>query len=149
MQHTRTIVPNYIYQMIDHIYISDQRGFFYSSLFDIIINTTYLQKSNTLQKNMLSNTTQYICTKKNTNVELDGSGNILNQLCDIIMNGSNQHKKMLLYSDDYDSSVLLFYTYVTTRYHFTPTDVQHIITTRSLNKSLDQSFFSIIKMNVL
>jgi hypothetical protein len=130
----RQIIPNYIYQMLDHIYISDHRGFFYSSLFDIIINTTYLQKSNSLEKNVLSHTIQYTCTKKK-----DVSGNIITELCDIIMNGSNQHKKMLLYSDDYESSVLLFYTYVTTRYHFTPMDVQHIITTRPLNKSLDKN----------
>ena len=144
MQHP--LLPNYIYQMIDHIYISDHRGFFYSSLFDIIIDTSSLQTANTLEKNMLSHTTQYTCTKSKN--KIDGSGNILNQLCDIIMNGSNQHKKMLLYSDDYDCSVLLFYTYVTTRYHFTATDVQHIITTRPLNKTLDHSFFTIIKKNL-
>ena len=39
-----TNVPAFIFQLIDHIYISDHRGIYFSSSFSLLINTTFLKE---------------------------------------------------------------------------------------------------------
>ena len=43
-----THLPPFIYMMLDHIFISDQRGYVYYDLFDLVIHADHVNKSGEL-----------------------------------------------------------------------------------------------------
>lgn len=136
-------LPSYIYQMIDHLYISDMRGFIYHDFFDIIINTTPLQSVNdsgTLVITSLTPKTKQILIQNKPIT----STHLLSDICNEIMYGVQLHKKILLYSDNYQASALLFYTYLTVHYHFTNQDVSRMIITRPYTPALTQAFLTLL-----
>jgi len=139
-------LPPYIYQMIDHLYISDMRGFMYHDFFDIIINTTGLQDGNesgTLVITTLTPKTKQIII----HVKPVTSVHLVADLCAELMTAVQSHKKVLLYSDSYEASAILFYTYLTVHYHFTNEDVSRMILTRPCAPGLVQAFQSLFIKN--
>ena len=128
-------LPPYIYQMMDHLYISDTRGYAHHAFFNLMINTTYLLKTGHLMKSDLDDHTHHI------QITPDETGiSTLDDLCTEITKATMQIKKILLYGDDYYSSALLVYTYLSTRYHFTTIDISRLIATRPFNPGLTRAF---------
>lgn len=139
-------LPPYIYQMIDHLYISDMRGFIYHDFFDVIINTTGLQgdnESGTMVITSLTPKTKQITIqfKPITSIHL------VADLCAELMTAVQSHQKVLLYSDNYEASAVLFYTYLTVHYHFTNEDVRRMILTRPCSPALIQAFQTLFVKN--
>ncbi len=130
-----TTLPPYVYQMMDHLYISDTRGYTLHSFFHVVINTTYVLKPGKLSITHIDDHTQHI------QVDPDETGvPLLHDMCTEITKATQQFKKILLYGDDYYPSALLVYTYLTTRYHFTATDISRLIATRPFNPGLTRAF---------
>lgn len=128
-----------MYQMMDHLYISDARGYAYHSFFHLIINTTYVLKPGKLIVSDIDDHTQHIQIKP------DETGiSIIHDLCTEITKATQQFKKILLYSDDYYTSALVVYTYLTTRYHFTAIDISRLIATRPFNPGLTSAFHQLL-----
>ena len=130
-------MPPYMYQMIDHIFISDHRGVIYADTFPLVIETRLLSKRGTLQRDMIFPNTLRIRIIEDNQGKNKKDNTIL--LCDEITRATQENKKILLYSDDYESSAFLFITYLTLHYHFTRDDIQRIIMTKKNDPGLTQS----------
>ncbi len=137
------LLPPYIYQMIDHLYISDTRGFVYHDFFDMVINTTQLHNTNsgTIDKHQLTEKTIQLTIR----VQPITTIHIVEDLCNELVQTTQNHKKILLYADSYDASALVVYTYLTTRYHFTKDDIRRMIMTRPYSNGLTLAFQMILK----
>jgi len=140
---TALFLPPYMYQMIDHLYLSDLRGFVYHDFFDVIINTSSLRYGNS------GSITKYTLSKKTiqvlVNVQPITTQNVLEDLCNELLQATVVHKKILLYSDSYDTSAKVIYTYLTTRYHFTKEDITRMLLTRPYSNGLLSAFRTIMK----
>ena len=136
---TTPVLPPYIYQMMDHLYISDARGYTHHAFFNVMINTTYVLKPGKLSVSDIDDHTHHI------QIEPDDTGiSTLHDLCTEITKATQQFKKILLYGDDYYPSALLVYTYLTTRYHFTAIDISRLIATRPFNPGLTNAFHQLL-----
>lgn len=126
-------LPTFIYQMIDHIYIADHRGVYFAASFPFIIDTTNIKERGTIIKTEKEN--QLVIQIKKDSLGQIGTQNIT-VLTNEISKATERRDKILLYSDDYRSSSSLFITYVMIHYHFTKTDIQHMIASKQMNESL-------------
>ena len=122
--------------MIDHIYISDHRGIYFSSSFSLLINTTFLKERSIIINETKPNQSLFLL-QKDTNGQ-SYSYNIT-FLSNEIAKASENHQKILLYSDDYNASCSLFINYVMSHYHFTKIDIQHMIMSRPMDSALRES----------
>jgi len=112
-------IPAFIYRMVDHIYISDQRASHYMDLFQISINTTNILKSDSI----ITSSTQksrFIYMTKGDKEQTD-------VLIDMIVYYQSSKYKILLYSQDTTSTCYLFIKYMIKRYHFTKEDITRLI----------------------
>jgi hypothetical protein len=136
-------LPPFMFQLIDHIFISDARGLYFSSGFECIINTTSISEKGDIITTKLPDKVQ-LSIKKNER------GNISTENCVILVKemkkASDLHKKILLYSDDYSESCLLFITYVTTQYHFTKRDIEHMIVSSIIDLSLKEAMIKVLSI---
>lgn len=134
------LLPPYIFQLIDHLYISDHRGHDYLNFFDIIIDTTLIGTPGYVSYvNISPHTLQLKIIPSSTN-----QGNTLQEACDAILKATAHYKKILLYSDNYLNSASLVYTYFTTKYHFTPLDITRMVSTRPFDEGLNQAFKKVL-----
>ena len=137
-----SVLPPYFYQMMDHLYISDTRGYATASYFDLVINTSYLLKPCLLRKSVINDHTQQITMEPSPTGTLQ-----IHEVCSEITAATMQYQKILLYGDDYSLSALLVYTYLTTRYHFTNIDIERLISTRPFNPGLTTAFQQLLSKN--
>lgn len=129
-------LPPFIYQMIDHIFISDHRGVIYINEFSLAINTTFIKKQGILKKEDLLTTKCFSITKHDKgNNYMDNTTTLINEM----LNAANNKLKILLYSDEYQDSSYLFISYLKTHYHFTPEDITRMIVTKDTNAILKKS----------
>ncbi len=129
-------LPPFIFQMIDHIYISDHRGIYFASSFPLLINTSFLKESGLVTKESKPNQSLF-SIKKDNNGQNEAYNNTL--LSNEIAKAAQSKQKILLYSDDYSASCSLFINYVMVHYHFTKMDIQHMIISRPMDSVLLQS----------
>jgi len=109
--------------MVDHIYISDQRGFRYYDLFQLVIDTTNIKNSNSiLQKQVLN--TRFISLDK-------GNQDKTNSIIDMMVYHSNPFR-ILLYSENTSTCCYLFVQYMMDKYHFTKEDLSRLFSTSTL-----------------
>lgn len=108
-------LPPFIYMMLDHIFISDQRGYVYYDLFDLVIHADHVNKSGELIIKKLTDHTTFV----NTSI---GTMNKTDEILDHI----NSKKRTLIYSDSYTEACALYVYYLIHMYHFLPEDIYHI-----------------------
>ena len=132
-------LPPFMYQMIDHIFISDHRGVIYLNEFSLAINTSFIKKQGILKQAQLSTTKCFSITKHDKgNSSIDNTTILLNEM----LYAANHKLKILLYSDDYQESSYLFISYLKTHYHFTPEDITRMIVTKDTNVILRKSLIT-------
>ena len=128
-------LPPYIYQLIDHIYISDSRSIIYASKFDLIINTSHIKEPCIIEQTKISNTLFVNLIKDQTGKSCIENKNILFNL----IKSTKLNRYILLYSDTYDDSCDLFINYLIDHYHFTKEDIYRMIISRPMNNELKKS----------
>ena len=138
---SRTHLPPYVYQMLDHIYLSDTRAYSYHAFFDLIIDVTYLTDTHRMIQTPLDAKT----TRISFDPHGDTSGGTMNQIGHVIMNATQKHEKILLYSDNSMPIAVLVIFYLTEKYHFTSTDVGRIIHIRTFNAAFTKAFDTVLK----
>ena len=126
--------------MIDHMYLSDHRGYAYRNEFDLIFNTSFINENGSVSYNALTTKTIELTILP----DVDSSGSIMALCCIAIQKATSEYKKILLYSDNDKNTAQLVYTYLHTKYHFTPLDISRMISTRPFNKGLMMAFSSIL-----
>lgn len=139
-------LPPYIYQMIDHIYISDQRGVIYAQEFSLVIDTRLLSKRGIIQKDYILPNIVRIRIKEDSTGKTSQENTLL--LCDEMILATHTQQKMLIYSDYYQNSAMLFITYLTLHYHFTTEDIQRIVMTREHNPGLTKALETELKKTI-
>lgn len=141
--HKIIVLPPYMFQMVDHIYISDNRGIIYSDHFDTIINTSNLFEPGILVTDTsIPNQMRYSIKKNGSNMT---SAQNVTYLCNIMHQSTLLKKPMLLYSADYNTSASLFISYLTTVYHFSNVDIQRITFTKEFDSGLTNAIFTQLK----
>ena len=133
------VLPPFIYQMMDHLYISDIRGFAFHELFNLVIDTTNVFLPGTVEHIPLGSQTIQERIKPDPLAY-----STVHELCGDITNATHQYQKILLYSEHYDTSVLIVYTYLTSRYHFNNADIGHMMSTRPFNQGLTLAFQTVL-----
>ena len=113
--------------MVDHIYISDMRAYFYKDYFDLIINASHVKMSGPLITNSQHITTSF------------GNQDQTPPIINILINESKKKNKILIYSDD-DSGFNIYMGYMMQRYQFSKNDMARLLTNSSI------PFYLIIKM---
>ena len=129
-------LPYYIYRMIDHIYISDQRGYSWKDKFDVLISTTNITHSNVLQFNQ---------SDKTLIVTSDiGSQDQTNAIIQTIKHATDGSKRILLYSDDYTASCKIFVLYLQKTYHFSNEDITRMIANSVFSPIIKKIIISLV-----
>lgn len=129
--------------MVDHIYISDNRGIIFHDHFDVIINTNNLHKPGIMVTDTsIPNELRYSIKVNGSNMKSDQN---ISYLCSIMQQSTANKKIMLLYSDDYHTSALLFIRYLSSVYHFSSVDIQRITFTKEFDSGLTQAIFEELK----
>jgi hypothetical protein len=136
-------LPPFMFQLIDHIFISDSRGLYFSSGFECIINTTDIKEKGIIINTILPDKVQLSIKKTEKGYERAENCVLLSKE---MKKASDLHKKILLYSDDYSESCLLFITYVTTQYHFTKRDIEHMIVSSIIDHSLKEAMIKVLSI---
>ena len=121
------MLPPYVYRMIDHMYLSDARGYVARDHFDVVIHTDGITRSGPLLKNQTPKTL-FISSSKGV---LDQTQTILTE-----MKPQTKPRLILLYGDDMNSACNLFVTYLKQTYHFTQVDIMRIVTTGNYPKNV-------------
>jgi hypothetical protein len=129
-------LPSYIYRMIDHIYISDQRGYSWKDKFDVLICTTNITHSNVLQFNQSGKT--LIVTSD------IGNQDQTNAIIQTIKHSTDGSKHILLYSDDYTASCKIFVLYLQKTYHFSNEDITRMITNSVFSTIIKRIIISLV-----
>ena len=101
--------------MLDHIYLSDRRGFAYYDLFDLVIHADHVESSGPLVEKALTSHTTFVNTSVGTTNQTD-----------TILHYIQPNKKTLIYSDSYTEPCKLYVYYLTHIYRFSSTDIFHI-----------------------
>jgi hypothetical protein len=130
-------LPPYIYQLIDHIYISDSRSIVYTSQFGLVIHCSYINEPSTILTKQMGKTT-VIHLNKYAN---QPSSSIINKdiLRSAIIHATSINQPVLLYSDPYDDSCTLFFNYLMEHYRFTKEDIYRMIISRPMNDDLKKT----------
>jgi len=149
--HTFTLPP-FIYQTIDHIYISDERGFIYASHFTDVIHLNGIQSKGTW--NISHRDSTFFLSVKDNNTP---DASLLDSLIHWIENDPVPHptehpkttehprpnvrtrpqgrtyiRKYLLYSENVSDIIWFLNEYLISRYKYTSTDIQHLLSLRKL-----------------
>lgn len=130
-------LPPYIYQLIDHIYISDNRSVVYTSQFGLVIHCSFINEPSTIITNQIGKTT-IIQLNKYSNTPSSSRSN-KDLLCSAMIHATSKSQPILLYSDPYDDSCTLFFTYLMENYHFTKEDIFRMILSRPMNNDLKKT----------
>ena len=129
------MIPPFIYQLLDHIYISDIRGFAVYDMFDIVIRTDNIKHSGDLIVKNLSEHTLFINTSVGDKDETD-------ELVLRMKTYSDQSKKTLLYSNSLETSCSLYVSYLKSKYKFSNEDITHIFSSAKYPSVLIQTFLN-------
>ena len=130
-------IPSYIYRMIDHIYISDQRGYSWRDKFDVLICTTNVLHSNVLQFNQ-SGKTLVVTSDTGTQDQTDA-------IIQTIKHSTDTSKRILLYSDDYMASCRIFVLYLQKTYHFSNEDITRMMANSVFSSVITKIIYSLVK----
>lgn len=128
-------LPHYIYQLIDHIYISDNRSVIYANQFYLVINCSNINQPSNIEKKQMGNTL-FINLREDPNGSSSITNkNILYELIKVV----KLNKSILLYSDPYEEACDLFISYLIENYHFTKEDIHRMVLSRNMNNELKRS----------
>jgi len=130
------IIPSFIYQLIDHIYVSDVRAFSFYDQFDLVIRTDFIFTSSPLSISIKGKTKLITSTK--------GSIDQHDEIIMIMKEYTMLSKKILLYSNDWSSICKIFLYYISRMYQFSSIDMYHMV-----NSSRFPDFLSVQMNQVL
>ena len=135
--------PSYIYQMIDHIYISDARGFAFRKDFGLVVPTAQLtaQRTGTVELVPIGPHTNQLATHVSNDPSLQL---LLDQIVLHLKHSTESKQPILLYGDDYHASSMILVHYLMTQYSFTNTDILRMIQTHPYNEGLTKSVVDVL-----
>jgi hypothetical protein len=129
-------LPTFIYQLIDHIYVSDGRAFAFYDKFDLVVRTDSIFMSSPLSITMKGKTKLITSTK--------GSMDKSDEVIVILKEYTLASKKILLFSDHWESTCTLFLHYVSHTYQFSTMDMYHMMNSSRFPSFLSTQMNSII-----